>query len=66
MRVAGGACAVGDIIQKSRCRRRISISYADDPAIEYLYRPVMDSAALWKRDFGADRFNPFDTLASDI
>jgi inosine-uridine nucleoside N-ribohydrolase len=32
-------------------------------AIEYLYEPSMDWLALWKRDFGADGFNPFDTLA---
>lgn len=33
------------------------------PAIDYLYEPAMDWLALWKRDFGADGFNPFDTLA---
>jgi pyrimidine-specific ribonucleoside hydrolase len=32
-------------------------------AIDWLYEPALDWLAVWKRDFGVDGFNPFDTLA---
>jgi inosine-uridine nucleoside N-ribohydrolase len=32
-------------------------------ALDWLYEPASDWLALWHKNFGADGFNPFDTLA---
>ncbi len=48
---------------------KVWISKADldarrsDPAIDWIYDPVMDWLAIWKRDLDVDAINPFDTLA---
>ncbi|MDQ2949995.1 MAG: nucleoside hydrolase [Acidobacteriota bacterium] len=33
------------------------------PLLDWLYGPAVDWLGLWKRSFGVDGFNPFDTLA---
>lgn len=33
------------------------------PALDWLYEPASDWLRLWRKDFGVDGFNPFDTLA---
>ena len=36
---------------------------ASNPALEWLAKPASDWLAFWKKSFGVDGFNPFDTLA---
>src|SRR5207237_6816487 len=33
------------------------------PALDWLYEPATDWLQWWRKNFGADGFNPFDTLA---
>jgi inosine-uridine nucleoside N-ribohydrolase len=33
------------------------------PALDWLYEPASDWLHLWRKNFGVDGFNPFDTLA---
>lgn len=44
-------------------REELEAAAARNPGVRWMLPALYDWLALWKREFGADGFNPFDTLA---